>query len=287
MFVAASLLIFSLWAAFALTRPLRRFASAAEAFTFNSEPAPLDESGPTEVRLAAQAFNRMQVRVPLLAAQQARMLAAVGHDLRTPITRMRLHAEFLGDADTKAKILRDLEQMDAMVHACLTCIRGGARREFSVIDLESLLQTIADQFAEIGADVRFTGTGGRLAISGNPDDLSRAFSNLVDNAIKFGGSADIVLGRDDGMAIAEVSDRGPGIPAARRAALLEPFARGDEDRRKDGFGLGLAIARAIVDGHGGALDLRDRSEGGLTVRVRVPTVTVASRNAEKAARETV
>ena len=290
LFVGISFLIFSLWAVVSLTRPLRRFADAAEAFTFNREAAPLDESGPTEVRLAAQAFNRMQVRISQMAARQARMLAAVSHDLRTPITRMRLHAEFLDDAEAKTKILRDLEQMDAMVHACLTYLRGSARREVSIVDLTSLLQTIADQFAEIGAEVPFSGPAERLAISANPDDLSRAFSNLVDNAIKFGGVAEIGLTRNGGAAIVEVRDRGPGIPPALRSAMLEPFERGDESRRKqakDGFGLGLAITRAIVDSHGGTLELMNRAEGGLTVRITLPTVAMAAQTPAKTPAETI
>ena len=290
LFVGISFLIFSLWAVVSLTRPLRRFADAAEAFTFNREPAPLDESGPTEVRLAAQAFNRMQVRISQMATQQARMLAAVSHDLRTPITRMRLHAEFLHDAEAKTKILRDLEQMDAMVHACLTYLRGGAPREVSIVDLDSLLQTIADQFAEIGADVQFSRVQDRLAISANPDDLSRAFSNLVDNAIKFGGSAEIGLMRDGDSAIVEVRDRGPGIPASLRTTMLEPFERGDDSRRKqakDGFGLGLAISRAIVDSHGGALELRDRPAGGLTVRIALPAIDIAAQTPKKMPAETI
>ena len=290
LFVGVSFLIFSLWAVISLTRPLRRFADAAEAFTFNREPAPLDESGPTEVQLAAQAFNRMQVRISQMASQQARMLAAVSHDLRTPITRMRLHAEFLGDAEAKTKILRDLEQMDAMVHACLTYLRGGARREVSVVDLASLLQTIADQFAEIGADVTFSGTSDRLAISANPDDLSRAFSNLVDNAVKFGDVAEIDLTSDGTTAIVEVRDRGPGIPAAMRSTILEPFERGDDSRRKsgkEGFGLGLAITRAIVGNHGGTLELCDRAGGGLAVRVTLPIVAIVAQALTKIPAETI
>jgi len=271
-FVAICLFVFSLWAARSLTRPLRRFAEAAESFGLDSEPAPLAETGPEEVRKATRAFNRMQRRISEMAAQRLRTLAAVSHDLRTPITRLRLRAEFVSETDLRRKLLRDLDQMEAMVESCLSYLRGGAQRDCVDFDLVSLLQTIVDQFVDMGADVHFDGSG-HVVLQGGPEDLERAFSNLVDNAVKYADSAEVSLRESGGVAIIEVSDRGAGIPEQRRAAMLEPFERGvAENARKvrPGFGLGLAISRAIVEAHGGRLELDARAGGGLVARVILP-----------------
>jgi len=271
-FVGVSLMIFSFWAAMSVTRPLTRFASAAEAFALDHVPVRLDEGGPEEVSKAARAFNRMQNRISEMAARQTRMLAAVSHDLRTPITRMRLRAEFIEDGEARAKLLRDLDQMDGMVHSCLSFLRGGARQAFTRVDMASLLSTVADQFADTGADVRFGG-GAHLVVNGNPDDLERAFSNLADNAVKFAGGAMIALSAMENVVVVEIVDTGPGIPADARQAMLAPFERGDPSRQhgpSQGFGLGLSIAQAIVEAHGGKLELDERVGGGLLARVVLP-----------------
>ncbi len=271
-FVALSLLIFSLWGALAVTRPLIDFAKAVESFGLDTTPAQIEEAGSEEVRTATRAFNRMQRRIKEMLDQRTRMLAAVSHDLRTPITRMRLRAEYIEDGETKAKILRDLEQMHAMVGACLSYLRGGARQEFITLDLATLLHTVVDHSVDLGADVQFDGAS-EIIINGNPDELERAFSNLVDNAVKFAGGAELSVTKQGDKAIVEVADHGPGIPAETREAMLEPFRRGSENSTlasKDGFGLGLAIARAIFTAHHGRLELGDREGGGLSVRVELP-----------------
>lgn len=268
-FVAVSLFIFSLWAALSLTRPLTNFANAAESFGLDSVPAQLPETGPEEVRKATRAFNRMQRRIAEMASQRTRMLTSVSHDLRTPITRMRLRAEFIESSDAKAKLLRDLDQMEAMVRGCLDYLRGGFQQEVVALDLASLLQAVVDQFGDVGADARYDGVD-HLNVLGSPDDLERAFSNLLDNAVKYGKSPEVRLLENDEAAVVEIVDRGPGIPQEKRESMLEPFERGDlgaSSNANEGFGLGLAIARAIVEAHGGRLTLDERTGGGLIARV--------------------
>lgn len=271
-FIAISLFVFCLWAALSLTRPLTDFANAAESFGLDSEPAQLPEAGPEEVRKATRAFNRMQNCIAEMAAQRTRMFAAVSHDLRTPITRMRLRAEYVENADTKTKLVRDLDQMEAMVCGCLDYLRGRAQREMVALDLASLLQAVVDQFDDAGADARYDGVD-HINVRGNPDDLGRAFSNLIDNAVKYAGSAGIKLSERGGEAVVEVVDKGPGIPLAQRESMLEPFERGNAGtpaNTKEGFGLGLSIACAIVQAHGGSLALDEPAGGGLVARVSLP-----------------
>ncbi|WP_246657360.1 ATP-binding protein [Methylocystis sp. B8] len=273
-FVALSLFVFSLWAALSLTRPLTNFANAAESFGLDSVPAQLPEKGPEEVRKATRAFNRMQRRIAEMASQRTRMLTSVSHDLRTPITRMRLRAEYIENSDTKAKLLRDIDQMEAMVGGCLDYLRGGFRQELVVLDLASLLQSVVDEFVDVGADARYDGVG-HANVLGSPDDLQRAFSNLIDIAVKYGESPEIRLSGNDEAAVVEVVDRGPGIPAEKRELMLEPFERGDAGasmNANEGFGLGLAIARAIVEAHSGRLTLDERIGGGLVAKVCLPKI---------------
>jgi signal transduction histidine kinase len=202
------------------------------------------------------------------------MLASISHDLRTPITRMRLRAEYIENPDTKTKFVRDLDQMEAMVGGCLDYLRGVPQHVMVVLDLASLLQAVADQFADVGAHARYDGPD-HVTVFGSPDDLERAFSNLLDNSVKYAESPEIRLFESGGEAIVEVADRGPGIPLEKREFMLEPFERGDigtPANAKEGFGLGLAIARAIVETHGGRLALNERAGGGLVARVSLPKV---------------
>ena len=278
-FVAISLFVFSLWAARSLTRPLTNFANAAESFGLDSVPAQLPETGPEEVRKATRAFNRMQRRIAEMSSQRTRMLTSVSHDLRTPITRMRLRAEYIENGDTKSKLLRDLDQMEAMVGGCLDYLRGGFQQELVMLDLASLLQSVVDQFVDVGADARYDGVD-HVNVLGSPDDLERAFSNLVDNAVKYGESPEIRLLESDEAAVVEVVDRGPGIPPEKRELMLEPFERGDvgaSTNANEGFGLGLAIARAIVEAHSGRLTLDERTGGGLVAKVFLPKADIETK----------
>jgi signal transduction histidine kinase len=272
-FVLVSLAMLGSWAALSLTKPLRAIEATVESYGFGQTVEPLPESGPREIRTVARALNRMQERITRLVDDRTRTLAAVGHDLRTPITRLRLRAEMLDDSPERTRMLADLDQMDALVQSALTHLRDGRSDAASTtFDLQSLLQTIADGYADLGKSVTLR-VSGRLPIRGRPFDVERAVANVVDNAIKYGGAADLSLAREGDMAVITVADHGPGIPAARRAAMLEPFVRGDDARTMndtDGFGLGLTIARSVIEAHGGAIALSDNTPSGLVVRLSLP-----------------
>ena len=272
--IAIVTIILGVWAARAVTAPLRLFAKAAESFSPAGEIDPLPERGPKEVRTAARALNQMRGRIKSLVEDRTRMLLAVGHDLRTPITRLRLASEFLGDGhQLRRQMLRDLEQMNAMIESVLVFLCEGRSAKLAVsIDVASTLQTVCDEFADAGHDVRLIASE-RLAIRGQGDELRRAIANLLDNSVRYAGGATVSLTRDGDAAIVTVADEGPGIADDAKAAMLEPFVRGEPSRHMDGetgFGLGLSIANAIVTGHGGTLTLVDRTPRGLVVRLAFP-----------------
>ncbi len=278
LFMATTLTLLTVWATRALTAPLAQLAGAAEAFGTRRTPPPLPRRGPEEVLALAGALDRMRARVNRLIDDRTQMLAAISHDLRTPITRLRLRAEFIDDAQARERTLRDLDQMNALVEAALAYARdergadGGSDTEKPLIDIASLVQTVCDDFSDTGADVRME-QARHVLVRAHPDDLQRAVANLVDNAVKYGGSARLTVETSaDGVAIA-VTDDGPGIPEAERHAMLQPFVRGDRARNLDdanGFGLGLSIVLAIVEAHDGRLSLENRAGGGLRVRIELP-----------------
>ena len=275
LFAAISLTLLGLWAARALTAPLSSFARAAETFSLNGTSAPLPERGPEEIRSVARALNRMRDRITGLIDDRTRMLAAISHDLRTPITRLRLRSEFIEDETHRRHMLRDLDQMRSMLEAVLSFLRNDRRLEqVTLIDIATTLQLIADQFIDIGHKVGYDGPPHAMVLA-RPDDLHRAITNLVENAVRFGAEAFIRLRVSPQTAIIEVEDDGPGISDARKNTMLEPFVRGDDARTMDesaGFGLGLSITRAIVDAHGGTLSLNDRQPHGLIARIELPAV---------------
>ena len=263
----------TLWASRGITAPLARFASAAEEFSIDRDPSPLREEGPVEVRTAARALNRLRDRIHALFADRTRMLAAVSHDLRTPITRMRLRVEFIEDDVLRGQFTRDLEHMDTMVQGALSYLRDANRPEKRVaFDLSSLLQTIADEFADIGHRIGYDGPR-RIVATGDTQQIERAVTNLVGNAVRYGTETRIRLREAAEALLIEVTDDGPGIPEGDRPRLLEPFMRGDEARGRinsEGFGLGLAIAHSIAAAHGGSLTLHGNLPHGLIARISLP-----------------
>jgi signal transduction histidine kinase len=275
LFVIVSLTLLGLWAARALTAPLSSFARAAESFSLNGAAAPLPERGPEEIRSAARALNRMRERITTLIDDRTRMLAAISHDLRTPITRLRLRSEFIEDELHRGQMLRDLDQMRSMLESVLSFLRNDSKLEsMTLIDIASTLQLVTDQFADMGSKVSYDGPGHAM-VTARPDDLHRAVTNLVENAVKFGAEALIRLRISPQAVTIEVEDDGPGISDARKEIMLEPFVRGDDARNMDeasGFGLGLSIARTIVVAHGGELTLNDRQPHGLIVRIDLPAL---------------
>jgi signal transduction histidine kinase len=273
LFAVVSVTLLGLWAARALTAPLSSFAKAAEDFSLNGAAAPLPERGPEEIRSVAKALNRMRERITTLIDDRTKMLAAISHDLRTPITRMRLRAEFIEDDAHRGRMLRDLEQMRSMLEAVLSFLRNDRKLEaMTLVDIATSLQLVTDQFADMGHKVAYDGPEHAMATV-RPDDLHRSVTNLVENAVRYGAEATIRLRVSPDTATIEVEDDGPGISDARKEVMLEPFVRGDDARNMDeasGFGLGLSIARTIVLAHHGAMSLNDRQPHGLIVRIQLP-----------------
>src|SRR6266702_520363 len=282
LFAVISVTLLGLWAARALTAPLSSFAKAAESFSLNGGAAPLPERGPEEIRSVAKALNRMRERITGLIDDRTKMLAAISHDLRTPITRMRLRAEFIEDETHRSRMLGDLDQMRSMLESVLSFLRNDRKLEaMTLVDIASTLQLVTDQFGDIGRKVSYDGPAHAMATV-RPDDLHRAVTNLVENAVRFGAEAVIRLRVAADQLTIDVEDDGPGISDALKQTMLEPFVRGDEARNMDeaaGFGLGLSITNAIATAHGGTLSLHDRQPHGLVVRIRLPVHQESQRTA--------
>lgn len=263
-----------------LTRPLAVLAVAADELGRDMRRAPLPENGPAEVRRAAAAFNRMQARLQAYVGERERMLAAVSHDLRTPITRLRLRSELIEDTVLRTKVEADLAEMESMTHAALEFLRGDASQEpVQPVDMRALLESLQADFEEAGHTVEVRGRIG-APYAGRPLALKRLFTNLLDNALKYGQSAEVRMCEEGGWLRVSVADRGPGIPASQFERVLEPFQRLDASRSQNsgGVGLGLSVARDIARKHGGDLVLRNRAAGGLEVTVTLPR---AASRAEK------
>ena len=270
--MAAAILVIVVLSVRRITRPLRTLAAAADSFGRGQDGAPPAEAGPEEVRRTIRAFNEMQERLRRFVADRTGMLAAISHDLRTPITTLRLRAEFIEDPETRGKILETLDEMQQMAEATLGFLREDAAREDSrQVDLAALVQSLCDDLADAGREVAFAGAG-RTPLVCRPVALKRALSNLIENAVAYGERARVAL--EDGMSELRivVVDDGPGIPPDRMAAVFEPFVRLEESRSREtgGVGLGLAIARSIARGHGGDVTLENRPEGGLRAILRLP-----------------
>ncbi len=282
LFVVVTLTLLGLWATRALRRPLSGFAAAAEGFNLDGDIAALPERGPEEVRAVAKAFNRMRARIRRLVDDRTRMLAAMGHDLRTPITRLRLRSEFIGDEELRGQMLRDLDQMRRMTEGVLSFLRDGqARAGATFVDVATSLQTICDQFADMGYRIAYIGAD-HLAIMANADELFRAVTNVVDNAVRYGRETVIRLTATAETVTIDVEDDGPGIVETQKLAMIEPFVRGDEARLMNqaiGFGLGLTIAKAVAEAHGGTLTLHDRVPHGLVARITLPVWAAIHRHA--------
>jgi signal transduction histidine kinase len=279
MTLAAALLI--LWAVRRLMQPVATLAAAAAALGRDVNAAPLTETGPTEVATAASAFNTMAARIRRFVQDRTFMLTAIGHDLRTPITRLKLRAEFMEDEEQRRKMLDDLDQLEAMVASTLAFGRDATTDEpVSAIDLAELIRTVLDETA----DARPNG-GLRLAYAGpehlparvRPIALKRAFSNLVGNAASYGGGARVTLAPPkaaggEAIVTLAIDDDGPGIPPEQIERAFLPFHRLEESRSREtgGVGLGLSIARNILRAHGGDVMLTNRAEGGLRATVTLP-----------------
>lgn len=266
-----------------ITRPMRRMAIAAEALGRGEAMTPLPETGPEDIRNTAEAFNRMQDRLQRFVADRTRMLAAIGHDLRTPITTLRLRAEFVTDSETREKMLATIDEMQKMTEATLSFAREeAAAEETRAIDLSALVQSLSDDLADLGHDVTFT-NGHKIPYRCRADALRRAIRNLIENAVRYGQRARVTMVRgEDGIDII-IDDDGPGIPAHLAEQVFVPFFRLEDSRNREtgGVGLGLSIARSIVRNHGGDIRLVN-SATGLSAIITLPAIGTSSRLSEAA-----
>jgi signal transduction histidine kinase len=255
-----------------ITRPLSNLVSAAEGLGRNVRQPKLEEKGARELRDAARAFNTMQDRLQRYLDSRTRVLAAMSHDLKTPLTRMRLQVEtVLDDPAIQERFSKELDEMESMVRSSLALFRGLDDDESTTpIDINALVATLQSEFTEMGADVSVEGKALQPLI-GKPQALKRCLTNLVTNAVKFGVRAKIVV--EDGAALViRVRDDGPGIPAEEIERVFEPFYRVESSRNRDtgGTGLGLSIARDVAQAHGGSLVARNLPGGGLEALLVLP-----------------
>ena len=272
-FLCASIL--TVWISSAVVAPLVKLAREAERYPAeNAHLRPIAEAGPREVRDLTRALNRMQSRIEAMIEARSQALAAISHDLRTIITRVRLRSEFIADVELKEKMLHDAGLMDSMLYKNLQHLRDAkSAPDRGLIDLDSVLQTVSDQFADLGHDVTYRG-GQHQIILGSLTEMQRVFNNLVENAVTYAKKVVITLDQPSPEVIrVDVADDGPGIGAESKQRVLEPFVRGEPARNMNdhsGFGLGLSIVRSLVEDVGGGLQLLDHEPHGLIARVTLP-----------------
>jgi two-component system OmpR family sensor kinase len=273
LFLMTSLaLISAAWmSARVLASPIVSFANAAERLGRDPNSPALSLRGSSEILTAATAFNEMQTRLRRYVDDRTAMIGAIAHDLRTPLTRLRFRIEGVPD-DVRAKMASDLDQMEAMISATLSFVRDatqdGTRTK---LELSSLLASLVDDMVDTGADMSLERSD-KVIIEGDPVGLKRLFSNLLENAMKYGKRARVRVIAEKGAAVVEVDDDGPGVPQAELERVFEPFYRREPSRNREtgGIGLGLAVVRTIARAHGGDAELENREGGGLTARVRLP-----------------
>lgn len=255
-----------------LTKPLRTLATAANDLGRGVDVDPLPEAGPEEVRAATRSFNEMQERLTRFVSDRTRMLAAISHDLRTPITSLRIRAEFIEDDEDRERMIATLDEMRAMVEETLSFTRDDSQKEeVRKVDLGGLIESLADDLRDQGQKVEVDDHA-RVVLECRPTALKRAFQNLICNAVRYGEEARVRVTTHAAFVEVVVQDKGPGIPKEKLQEVFEPFVRLEESRNEEtgGIGLGLAITRSIIHGQGGTIDLENAPEGGLKAIVRLP-----------------
>ena len=260
-----------------VSKPMQRLANAADRLGRGEEVGDLPEAGPVEMRSTVRAFNLMRERLDRFVRDRTAMLAAISHDLRTPITSLRLHAELVDDERTRTKIIAALDEMQRMTEETLAFIREDMRQEETrTVDLHALIDSVAADLADLGHEIAVPESAepGRVLVACRPVALRRAFRNLLENAGAYGVRATARIVRDDAQVRVVIEDEGPGIPEADLERVFEPFVRLEESRSRDtgGTGLGLAIARTIARGHGGDIRLENREGRGLRATVALPCI---------------
>lgn len=275
--MALALVIIVIFMVRRVTRPLARLSDAAERFGRGEDVDTLPEQGPEDIRQATRNFNRMQERLHRYVKDRTQMMAAVSHDLRTPITSLRLRAEMIEDRETREKIIEALAEMQTLAEATLAFAREEATAENTrAVDLAALIDAVVQDLADMGQDASFAfedlPPGEKISLPARPVALKRAFRNLIENAVKYGEIAEISLQTSPEEIIVHVDDKGPGIAENMRQKIFEPFVRLEESRNREtgGIGLGLAIARSIVHGHGGNIEISESPNGGARFTVKLP-----------------
>lgn len=261
----------AVWAAGRVARPIAGLTLAAERMGRGDGLVLAPEEGPQDVKAAASAFNTMATRMRRMIEDQRSLLSAVGHDLRTPIASLRIRTELVKDPELQTKMRGSIEEMERLTEATLAAARGGESGEPTrPVDLPSLIEAVCDDLADTGCAVSFSSLP-VARVDGRASELRRALRNLIENAVRYGTRASVSMVVSEGFAEIHIDDAGPGIPEAALSHVLKPFVRLEESRSVEtgGHGLGLTIARAIVERHGGELKLANRPEGGLRATLKL------------------
>jgi signal transduction histidine kinase len=270
--MAIGVVLLSILIARWLTRPIRSVSVAVRSLSPDGPPVLVRETGPAEVRDLARSFNDMQRRIADLVARRTHSLAAVSHDLRTPLTRLKLRVEDLRDEQLKGSIIADISEMEQMIEATLSYLKGDEMAEAPrPLDLTALLETVVNEARDAGHNVTLDAAH-HLVVDGRLLGLKRAFTNLVGNAVRFGSVVTVSATMSGRSITVIVKDDGPGIPEDQLAAVLEPFVRLEDSRNREtgGVGLGLTIAKNHIEADGGTLSLSNRPDGGLCVAATLP-----------------
>jgi signal transduction histidine kinase len=272
LFITVSISLFTVLAARRFAGPIKELASAVRSFGVNPQAPDIPESGPRELRQVIRTFNEMKAQIRKFVSYRTMMLAAISHDLRTPLTRMRLRGELIEDPEQQARLFRDVDEMQAMVEGALAFFRDDEVSEAATtFDLANVLATIANDYADQKIDIQYEGPAHAI-YHGRPFALRRAFGNLVENAIKYATPPSIELLHERAAYVVLIRDRGPGIPEHALAHVFLPYYRVEKSRNRNtgGVGLGLTVAQGIVQGHGGEIRLCSPTSGGLEARITLP-----------------
>jgi signal transduction histidine kinase len=259
------------WLGGRVSRPLSELAAAAGEVARGNTHARLEPHGPEEFRRAAEAFNTMSERVQRTLESHHQLLSAVGHDLRTPLAAMRITTEFVSDRDVRARLTRNIEELQSLTEAVLSAARAGPSEEMHRVDLAALIESVCDDLIELGQPITVEIEGPAPSLI-RSNEIRRAVRNLIENAVRYGFSATVKLVSDADFHVAIIEDDGPGIPEDKLEHVFQPFVRLEHSRSNitGGVGLGLTLARTIVREHGGDVVLENRAEGGLRARLSLP-----------------
>jgi signal transduction histidine kinase len=271
-----ALMLVAIWLALRFSRPLQRLSEASARMAQGKAVTPIPESGPAVLKTAAQSFNAMSRRLMTMLENQRTLLGSIAHDLRTPITSLKLKTEFIDDPAVKEGMQASLDELQAMTEAALDAARTGLGEEpIRDVDVAALVESVCADLADIGGDVAFNPTDAAGALC-RPNALKRAARNVIENAVKYGTRAKVsVVHTGDRVAI-QVDDEGPGLPHGATDRLFEPFVRGDAGQGKGGLGLGLTLARAVARAHNGDLTLANRDGGGVRATLTISPVAAAA-----------